>query len=78
MHTIKTHFVHNCQLEEQLGVFVQVQSRSQDVQARMEIAWSRERDDQKRLLDEAHRLAVDLQVSGASCLVGFNGWECEA
>jgi TPP-dependent pyruvate/acetoin dehydrogenase alpha subunit len=37
------------------------QSRTKDMQTRMEVAWNRERSEQKRLLTEAHYLAIDLQ-----------------
>ncbi|KAL4217860.1 hypothetical protein ACF0H5_022599 [Mactra antiquata] len=49
------------QLEEQLAIFVQAQSKSKDVQYRMEVAWEKERAEQKRLLNEAHTVAMDLQ-----------------
>ncbi|XP_052250522.1 myosin-11-like isoform X2 [Dreissena polymorpha] len=49
------------QLDEQLSVFIHAQSRSKDTQYRMEIAWEKERAEQKRLLTEAHQLAMDLQ-----------------
>ena len=50
------------QLEEQLAVFIQAQSKSKDMQYRMEVTWEKERDEQKRLLKEAHDLTLDLQV----------------
>lgn len=37
------------------------QSRTKDMQSRMEVAWNKERAEQKRLLEEAHGLAMDLQ-----------------
>ena len=49
-------------MEEQLAVFIQAQSKSKDVQYNMEVAWEKERKEQKRLLNEAHALAMDLQV----------------
>ncbi|XP_045180255.2 golgin subfamily B member 1-like [Mercenaria mercenaria] len=49
------------QLEEQLAVFIQAQSKSKDVQYNMEVSWEKERKEQKRLLNEAHHLAMDLQ-----------------
>ena len=56
------------QLEEQLAVFIQAQSKRKDMQYRMEVTWEKERDEQKRLLKEAHDLTLDLQVSSGSVL----------
>ncbi|CAC5380446.1 unnamed protein product [Mytilus coruscus] len=49
------------QLEERLAMINNAQSRTKDMQSRMEVAWNRERAEQKRLLSEAHNLAMDLQ-----------------
>ena len=38
------------------------------MQYRMEVTWEKERDEQKRLLKEAHDLTLDLQVSFCSML----------
>ena len=43
-------------------MFIQAQSKSKDMQYRMEITWGKEREDQTRLLKEAHDLTMDLQV----------------
>ena len=43
-------------------MFIQAQSKSKDMQYRMEITWGKEREDQTRLLREAHDLTMDLQV----------------
>ena len=56
------------QLEEQLAVFIQAQSKRKDMQYRMEVTWEKERDEQKRLLKEAHDLTLDLQVSSGNVL----------
>ncbi|VDI00770.1 Hypothetical predicted protein [Mytilus galloprovincialis] len=49
------------ELEERLAMINNAQSRTKDMQSRMEVAWNRERAEQKRLLSEAHNLAMDLQ-----------------
>jgi len=49
------------QLQEKLIMVTQAQDRTKDMQNRMEVAWERERSEQKRLLAEAHGLALDLQ-----------------
>ena len=38
------------------------------MQYRMEVTWEKERDEQKRLLKEAHDLTLDLQVSSGNVL----------
>lgn len=43
-------------------MFIHAQSKNQNVQYNMEVAWEKERREQKRLLSEAHALAMDLQV----------------
>lgn len=59
------------QLDEQMAVFIQAQSKSKDTQFRMEVAWEKERTEHNRLLEEAQRLATELQV----CLnSGLNIW----
>lgn len=49
------------QLEEQLSVASRQQNRAKDIQVNMGITWEKERKEQKRLLAEAHTLALDLQ-----------------
>lgn len=49
------------QLEEKLDTVAYSQYRTKDMQSRMEVAWESERAEQKRLLNEAHELAMDLQ-----------------
>ncbi|XP_033727449.1 myosin-16-like isoform X2 [Pecten maximus] len=49
------------QLQEQLAMISQAQNRTKNMQNRMEVAWEQERSEQKRLLAEAHALALDLQ-----------------
>ncbi|KAK6168105.1 hypothetical protein SNE40_021998 [Patella caerulea] len=49
------------QLQEQLTLTTQVQSKVRDKQSSMETTWEKERSEQKRLLTEAHSLALDLQ-----------------
>ena len=43
-------------------MFIQAQSKSKDLQYRMEVTSEKEREEQKRLLREAHDLTMDLQV----------------
>lgn len=45
-----------------MAVYIQAQSKSKDVQFKMEVTWEKERAEHKRLLEEAQRLALDLQV----------------
>nr|XP_034302400.1 myosin-9-like [Crassostrea gigas] len=52
---------HMNQLEEKLETVAYSQYRTKDMQSRMEVAWESERAEQKRLLNEAHELAMDLQ-----------------
>ncbi|KAJ8322162.1 hypothetical protein KUTeg_000633 [Tegillarca granosa] len=49
------------ELSEKLALVTQAQTRTKDMQTRMEVAWETERAEQKRLLSEAHSLALDLQ-----------------
>ncbi|XP_055872478.1 microtubule-associated protein futsch-like isoform X2 [Biomphalaria glabrata] len=49
------------QLEEQLTCTSRQQERSKDIQVNMGMAWEKERREQRRLLGEAHTLALDLQ-----------------
>ena len=39
------------------------ETRTKDMQSRMEVAWESERNEQRRLLNEAHALVLDLQRS---------------
>lgn len=48
-------------LEEKLSVHSKAQARTRDVQSKLEVTWEKERAEQKRLLIEAHNLALDLQ-----------------
>ncbi|WAR16517.1 hypothetical protein MAR_031111 [Mya arenaria] len=50
-------------LKQQIEALKRQLSAQEDVQYRMEVAWGKEREEQKRLLNEAHRLAVDLQLN---------------
>ncbi|XP_059146246.1 trichohyalin-like isoform X2 [Physella acuta] len=52
---------HINQLEEQLSCTSRQQERSKDIQVNMGMAWEKERREQRRLLGEAHTLALDLQ-----------------
>ncbi|CAL1537257.1 unnamed protein product, partial [Lymnaea stagnalis] len=49
------------QLEEQLSCTSRQQERSKDIQVNMGMAWEKERREQRRILAEAHTLALDLQ-----------------
>jgi len=49
------------QLEEQVHMTSRQQTRSKDIQVNMGLAWDKERREQRRLLEEAHTLALDLQ-----------------
>ncbi|KAK3088191.1 hypothetical protein FSP39_015959 [Pinctada imbricata] len=51
------------ELEEKLSMASYNQSRTKDMQSRMETAWESERNEQRRLLNEAHSLALELQRS---------------
>ncbi|KAL3891792.1 hypothetical protein ACJMK2_004039 [Sinanodonta woodiana] len=51
----------NNQIEEALALMAQSKCKSQDIQHRVESTWENERAEQKRLLMEAHKLAIDLQ-----------------
>ncbi|KAK3610093.1 hypothetical protein CHS0354_032188 [Potamilus streckersoni] len=51
----------NNQIEEALALMAQSKCKSQDIQHRVESTWEKERAEQKRLLMEAHDLAIDLQ-----------------
>ena len=53
-----------------MGVFIQNQSKCKDTQFRMEVAWEKERTEHRRLMDEAQRLATELQVNTADNVGG--------
>jgi len=59
------------QLEEHLGSTSRQQERSKDIQVNMGMAWDKERREQRRLLQEAHTLALDLQEQLRSRDEGF-------
>ncbi|XP_046343602.1 trichohyalin-like isoform X2 [Haliotis rufescens] len=49
------------QMEEKLSLTSRAQTKAKDIHSHMELAWEKERTEQKRLLEEAHNLALDLQ-----------------
>lgn len=48
-------------MEEKLSLTSRAQTKAKDIHSHMELAWEKERTEQKRLLEEAHNLALDLQ-----------------
>ncbi|CAG5116678.1 unnamed protein product, partial [Candidula unifasciata] len=48
-------------MEERIFSSSRQQERSKDIQVNMGMAWEKERREQRRLLAEAHTLALDLQ-----------------
>ncbi|XP_046569804.1 COP1-interactive protein 1-like isoform X2 [Haliotis rubra] len=49
------------QMEEKLSLTSRAQTKAKDIHSHMELAWEKERGEQKRLLEDAHNLALDLQ-----------------
>ncbi|XP_067666411.1 uncharacterized protein [Haliotis asinina] len=49
------------QMEEKLSLTSRAQTKAKDIHSHMELAWEKERVEQKRLLEDAHNLALDLQ-----------------
>ena len=59
------------QLQEEYMTSARQQERSKDIQVNMGMTWDKERKEQRRLLQEAHTLALDLQVGGRYTQAGI-------